>query len=105
MIQELRACLEANGLLGKATHEVATQEDVLILVKAGLGVAIVPVAGVEAHGVCHMPLKQLNLTRTVSVHTVAGRQRAIACGTLFNMLRAADWGLNAGMKQQRRACR
>jgi DNA-binding transcriptional LysR family regulator len=105
MIQELRACLEANGFLGMASHEVATQEDVLILVKAGLGVAIVPVGAVEANGVCHIPLKQLNLVRTVSVHTVAGRQRAIACATLYNMLRAADWGLNTGMKQQRRACR
>jgi DNA-binding transcriptional LysR family regulator len=105
MIQELRTCLEANGFLGRTTHEVATQEDVLILVKAGLGVAIIPVGAVEANGVCHIPLKQLNVVRTVSVHTVAGRQRAIACATLFNMLRAADWGLNTGMKQQRGACR
>jgi DNA-binding transcriptional LysR family regulator len=105
MIQELRACLEANGFLGRATHEVATQQDVLILVNAGLGVAIVPVGAVEANGLCHIPLKQLNLVRTVSVHTVAGRQRAIACATLFNMLRAADWGLDTGMKQLRRACR
>jgi DNA-binding transcriptional LysR family regulator len=105
MILELRACLEANNFLGMASHEVATQEDVLILVKAGLGVAIVPVGAAEANGVCHIPLKQLNLVRTVSVHTVAGRQRAIACATLYNMLRAADWGLNTGMKQQRRACR
>lgn len=101
MIQDLRACLEANGFLGSATHEVATQQ----LVKAGLGVAIVPVGAVEANGVRHIPLKQLNLVRTVSVHTVAGRQRAIACATLFNALRAADWDLNTGMKQQRRACR
>jgi DNA-binding transcriptional LysR family regulator len=105
MIRELKACLQANSFLGKATHEVATQEDVLILVKAGLGVAIVPVGAVEANGVCHVPLKQLNLVRTVSVHTVAGRLRAIACATLFNMLRAADWGLNTDIKQQRRACR
>jgi DNA-binding transcriptional LysR family regulator len=105
MVQELRACLEANGFFGRATHEVTTQEDVLIFVKAGLGVAIVPVGGVEASGVCHIPLKQLNLVRTVSVHTVAGRQRAIACATLFNMLRGTDWGLDTGMKQQRRACR
>jgi hypothetical protein len=41
----------------------------------------------------------------VSVYTVAGRQRAIACGTLFNMLRAADWGFNMGVKQQTKACR
>jgi hypothetical protein len=30
---------------------------------------------------------------------------AIACATLFNMLRAADWGFNTGAKQQRGARR
>jgi hypothetical protein len=41
----------------------------------------------------------------VSVYTVAGRHRAIACATLFNTLRAADWGFDTGTKQQRRAYR
>jgi DNA-binding transcriptional LysR family regulator len=105
MFEELRARLEANGVLDTATHQVATQEDVLELLKADLGVAIIPVGAVEAKGVCQIPLQQLNLARKVSVYTVAGRHRAIACATLFNMLRAADWGFDIGMKQQRRAYR
>jgi DNA-binding transcriptional LysR family regulator len=105
MVGELRACLEANRILQTAAHQVATQEDLLALVKADLGVAIIPVDAMETNGLCRMPLKQLNLVRSVSVYTVAGRQRAIACGTLFNMLRAADWGFNTGAKQQARACR
>jgi DNA-binding transcriptional LysR family regulator len=44
-----------------------------------------------------------NLVRKVSVYTVAGRHRAIACATLFNTLRAADWGFDTRTKQQRRA--
>src|ERR1700674_3666561 len=106
MIEELAACLEANGiLLDTATHQVATQEDLLELLKADLGVAIIPVGAVETNGICRMALKQLNLVRKVSVYTVAGRHRAIACATLFNLLRAADWGFNAGTKQQRGASR
>ena len=105
MIGELRACLEANGILETAAHQVATQEDLLALVKADLGVAIIPVGAMETNGLNRIPLKQLNLVRRVSVYTVAGRRRAIACSALFNMLRAADWGFSTGAKQQARACR
>ena len=102
MVEELKACLEANGIHDTAIHQVATQEDVLALLKADLGVAIIPVGAVEADGICRIPLQQLNLVRKVSVYTAAGRHREIACATLFNMLRAADWGFNSGTKQQRR---
>jgi DNA-binding transcriptional LysR family regulator len=105
MVEELKACLKANGILDTATHEVATQEDVLALLKADLGVAIIPIGAVEADGICRIPLQQLNLVRKVSVYTVVGRHREIACATLFNMLRAADWGFNSGTQQQRRAYR
>jgi DNA-binding transcriptional LysR family regulator len=105
MIEELKACLEANGVLDAATHHVATHEDVLALLKADLGVAIIPVGAVETNGLCHIPLKQFDLARRVSVYTVAGRQRAIGCATLFNMLRAADWGFDTGAKRLRRAYR
>jgi len=104
MVQELKACLEANGILDTATHQVATQEDVLALLEADLGVAIIPIGAMETDGICRIPLKQLNLLRRVSVYTVAGRQRAVVCATLFNMLRAADWGFDTKhTKQQRRA--
>ena len=99
MVEELRACLEAHGLLDTATHQVATQEDVLELLKADLGVAIIPVGAVETNGICRMTLKHLNLVRKVSVYTVAGRHRAIACATLFNLFRAADWGFDTAPKQ------
>jgi DNA-binding transcriptional LysR family regulator len=105
MVGELSACLEANGILETAAHQVATQEDLLALVKADLGVAIIPIGAMETDGLCRITLKQLNLVRSVSVYTVAGRQRAIACGTLLNMLQAADWGFNTGAKQQAGACR
>jgi DNA-binding transcriptional LysR family regulator len=103
MVGELRACLEANGILDTATHHVATQEDAIALLKAELGVAIMPVGAVEANGLRCIPLQHLDLVRKVSVYTVAGRHRAIACATLFNMLRAADWPSRRWTKQQRRA--
>jgi DNA-binding transcriptional LysR family regulator len=105
MVEELRACLEANGLVDTAAHQVTTQEDLLALLKADLGVAITPIEAVETNGLCRIALKQLSLARKVSVYTVAGRHRAVVSATLFNMLRAADWGFDTGTKQQRRAHR
>lgn len=101
MAGELRACLKANGILDTASHQVATQDDLLAFLKADLGIAIVPIGAMEVDGICRIPLKQLNLARRVSAYTVAGRHRAIACATLFNMLRAADWNFDTGTKQQR----
>ena len=75
----------------------------LALLKADLGVAIIPVGTVETNGLCHIPLKRFDLARKVSVHTVAGRQRAIACATLFNMLRAAEWDFDTGTTRRPRA--
>jgi DNA-binding transcriptional LysR family regulator len=103
MAEELRACLQANGILDTATHQVSTQEDVLVLLKANLGVAIIPGGAVETSGLCRIPLKRLNLVRKLSVYTVAGRHRAVACTTLLNMLRAADWGFDTTAEQARRA--
>jgi len=99
LLDELRASLEANGILNIATHHVGTQEDLLSLLKAGLGVAIMPVRVVGTNGIRRIELKQLNLARKVSMYSVVGRQRTIACATLFNLLRAADWDCDTGTKQ------
>jgi peroxiredoxin len=63
MAAELRDCLAANGILDTAAHEVATQEDVRALLKAGLGVAIMPVGAMEMNGLNQIPLNHLNLMR------------------------------------------
>jgi DNA-binding transcriptional LysR family regulator len=91
LVDKIKVCLQSNGILDTATHRVATQEDLLILLRTGLGVAIIPVGAAEADGVRRVELKQLNLVRCVSVYSVAGRNRTVACATLFNMLRAAEW--------------
>jgi DNA-binding transcriptional LysR family regulator len=91
MVEELTTCLEANGIFTTATHRVATQEDLVALLKGNLGVAIIPARTMEMNGLCRVPLTQLRLMRRVLVYTVSGRPRAIPCATLLNMLRAVDW--------------
>jgi DNA-binding transcriptional LysR family regulator len=103
MVEELKARLEANGIVDTATHQVATQEDLLALLDANLGVAIIPEGTSTTNGFRRIPLMRLELARTVSVYTVAGRRRAVACATLLNLLRAADWSFDARTAQQGRA--
>jgi DNA-binding transcriptional LysR family regulator len=103
LAEELRARLAANGILDTAAHEAATQEDLLTLLKANIGVAVIPAGAVEMSGLRRVPLRRLNLARMVSVYAVAGRRRAVACATLLNMLRAADWSFAAPLGQQRMA--
>jgi len=74
------------------SHRVANLDDLLTLVKADLGVAIIPVGIGSLAGLSLVPLGGLELVRTVSVYSVAGRRRGAACATMLNMLRAADWG-------------
>ena len=103
MVEEVRTRLAANGILDTIAHEAPTQEDLLALLKANLGVAILPVGALGVGGLCRIPLEQLDLVRRISVYAVAGRHRAIASATLLNMLRAADWVFEVGTAQQKRA--
>jgi DNA-binding transcriptional LysR family regulator len=77
------------------SHRVASLDDLLTLIKANLGVAIIPLGIGSSAGLSLVPLGGLDLVRTVSVYSVAGRCRGTACATLFNMLRAADWGFES----------
>jgi DNA-binding transcriptional LysR family regulator len=84
MAEQLSARLAAQGILDTAAHQAATQEDLLTLVKANVGVAVIP-AAVEMSGLRRIRLKELNLTRVVSAYVVAGRRRSVACATLLNL--------------------
>jgi DNA-binding transcriptional LysR family regulator len=100
MANELGGVLKANGISDAVIQKLATQDDLLTLLKAGLGVGIIPVGAMDTNELRRIPLDGLNLLRGVSAYTVAGRQRGVACATLFNMLRAADWGFDASTRSR-----
>jgi DNA-binding transcriptional LysR family regulator len=94
--------LNAMGLADMRRHQLASQSDVLALLEANFGVAILPVGSAQADGVRRVALLGLELTRTVSVYCVAGRRRSSAGATLLNMLRAADWPAHQESAHDRR---
>ena len=91
---QVMAGLSASGAVAGATHQATTDDDLVALLEAGFGVAIVPASTARSERVCRVPLNGLDLQRTVAVHAVAGRRRSAAATTLLNLLRAADWPRN-----------
>lgn len=98
LAEELKDRLAAHQMLAMATHEVATQEGVLALLEANLGIAILPIGAARGGDLRRIPLHDLDLVRRVSVYTVAGRHRALPAATLLNMLHAADWSFAGTME-------
>lgn len=94
-----------SGATRLLTHQVVAEHDLAHLLEAGLGVAVAPATSVTSAHVRKLPLDGLTLSRTVSVYSVAGRQRSTAATSLIKMLRAADWSAyevqpNAGREAQ-----
>ena len=91
MAAELMGCLTANGIVNLAAHEIATESDLVALLEASLGIAIIPASAARSERLSRVPLRGLDLTRTVAAYCVAGRRRAAVCATLLNLLRSVEW--------------
>lgn len=72
-------------------HEASSEEDVAALVNGHLGVALMPESAARLSGCSVTAIDGLEVTRTVEVYGVFGRQRSVAASNLIKLLRAADW--------------
>ncbi len=91
MAEELALGMSRQGITTAGAHQVTTDHDLITLVEAGLGIAIVPASAMRSERLCSVPLKGLDVSRTVAIYGVAGRKRSPAATMLLNLLRAADW--------------
>jgi DNA-binding transcriptional LysR family regulator len=91
MAEELSLRLNGRGVTTAGAHQVTTDHDLIALIEANLGVAIMPASGPRSERLRSVPLDGLDLTRTVAVYGVAGRKRSPVATMLLNLLRAADW--------------
>lgn len=94
------ASLRTKGIADTRAHRVANQDDLLALLEANFGIAVIPLGAAQSAAVSQVPLNGLDLARTVSIYSVAGRKRSTACATLLNMLRAADWGFDGAPEKK-----
>jgi DNA-binding transcriptional LysR family regulator len=89
--EELALRLSRHGIAADPAHHVSTDDDLIALAEARLGIAIVPASTTRPERLRTVSLKGLALTRTIAVYGVAGRRRSPAAAVLLNLLRAADW--------------
>ena len=72
-------------------HEAGAELDLIALLEAGVGVAFLPRSAKAPDTLLRLMVDQLELSRTVYLYGVAGRQRTAVASTLMKMLRANDW--------------
>ena len=89
--EELSRCLSAKGLTPRTAHEVETDQDLLALLEANAGIGFVSPTAPRSPNTRRLKLRDLDVSRIVSVYAVAGRHRSPVATTLLNLLRSTDW--------------
>ncbi len=89
--EDLEALLRVHGLVDLQRHEACSDVDVVGMLSANVGVALVPSSADLPGSVRRLGIEDANLERPVCVYAVAGRPRSPIASTLLKMLRASDW--------------
>jgi DNA-binding transcriptional LysR family regulator len=77
---------------GDCRHEVGSDQDLVSLVEAGIGVGVVPRSTEAPRHLRRVSLAEgPALERVVFLYAVAGRERSPAATALMKLLRARDW--------------
>ena len=76
-------------------YEVVSEQDLLHLVRSGLGVGILPksTASGADEGLRWLHVDGFEIQRTISLYGVSGRERSAPAAALLKLLRARDWSV------------
>nr|NUR37151.1 LysR family transcriptional regulator [Sphingomonas sp.] len=85
-----RCELAAAGVAVDDAHRLDSLRDLEAFAAAGLGAAVIPASTLRRSRLRRAPCP-FNAERTVTVYSVAGRQRSKETAALLNLLRATDW--------------
>lgn len=88
---QFAAILDARGIEQKTADRLASDQDLLTLLDANVGVAVMPRSSRSRTGLRTLTIKDLELRYSVYLYAVAGRERSAAANALLKLLRAADW--------------
>jgi DNA-binding transcriptional LysR family regulator len=91
MADELLARLREFGINVADAYQLENDQDVVVLLEANLGVAVVPESNAKNASLRHAAIKDFGLERPVAIYGVAGRRRSPMATSLLNLLRASDW--------------
>jgi DNA-binding transcriptional LysR family regulator len=88
---DLAEILRSNGLNADHRNEVSSDQDLLALLEANIGIGFLPRSVNTPPSLARTTIKGLELGRDVCLYGVAGRQRTPIAATFMKMLRAANW--------------
>ena len=80
---------ELAALADGTLDAIASDHDLMALLAANVGVAIMPLSARTTDTVRFLPVDDLELSRPVVLYAVAGRQRSAAATALLRLLR--EW--------------
>jgi DNA-binding transcriptional LysR family regulator len=89
--EQMDALLRSRNITSVHPHELSSERDLLALLEADVGVAVVPRSVAIPSSLTRLPIAELPLSRTVYLYSVAGRPRAGPVNTFIKQLNAADW--------------
>ena len=72
-------------------YELTSERDLITLLESDLGIAFAPRSTSCPETLKLLPVKGMELRRTIYLYGVAGRQRTAPASAMLKMLRAADW--------------
>jgi DNA-binding transcriptional LysR family regulator len=89
--ERLDASLREHGLNVDRGHEVSSERDLIELVEADIGVAIIPDSSPVPQTLKRTAVEGLDARRTIHLYGVAVRERTAVGSAVMRMLRGADW--------------
>jgi DNA-binding transcriptional LysR family regulator len=89
--EEMSSVLQGHGLNPDRRHEVSSDQDLMALLEANIGIGFIPRSVPTPASLVRASIDGLDLRRKVYLYGVAGRQRTPVAATFMKMLRAANW--------------
>jgi len=72
-------------------HEIASERDLMTLLDANMGFAVVPRSAEAPDTLVRSPIAGVDMRRTVYLYGVVGRQRTAVATAIMKLLRGANW--------------
>jgi DNA-binding transcriptional LysR family regulator len=89
--EQAMSLIQSHDLDVDQGYELTSERDLITLLEADLGIAFAPRGTSCPETLKLLPVKGMELRRTIYLYDVAGRQRTAAASAMLKMLRAADW--------------
>ena len=87
----VNSSLREHGLDVERSHEISSERDLIELLEADIGIAVVPDTATIPPTLKRAAVEGLDARRTVHLYGVAGRERTAVASAVMRMLRGADW--------------